>query len=220
MVCVIFWRMNITLRVWSFIKIHMKQIENETEESRSQTITQSPNTRDDALGNSCKERQNNNEAFIVKIIYIFVKLEEYMSKEEKWALTFLEGTQLPCWSALAWEDANALMAGYVTLDMAAIQPAIHITLCQTSSKSLTTLFMQCISITEAQNHDYFKQCLKNVLISGLYTSNRFYLFYCLEQYHVCDPNPKQASWTISNTRPNMMAPLCPTYFINKAKIRV
>lgn len=64
-------------------------------------------------------------------MYIFVKLEEYMSKEEKWTLTFLERTQLPCWSALAWEDANALMAGYVTLDMAAIQPAIHITLCQT-----------------------------------------------------------------------------------------
>lgn len=60
----------------------MKQIENETEESRSQTITQSPNTRDDALGNSCKERQNNNEAFIVNIMYIFVKLEEYTSKEE------------------------------------------------------------------------------------------------------------------------------------------
>lgn len=53
----------------------MKQIEYETEESRSQTITQSSNTRDDALGHSCKEWQNNNEASIVKIMYIFVKLE-------------------------------------------------------------------------------------------------------------------------------------------------
>lgn len=86
MVCVIFWRMNITLRVWSFIKIHMKQIEYETEESRSQTITQSSNTRDDALGHSCKEWQNNNEASIIKIMYIFVKLEVI------WTLTYLERT--------------------------------------------------------------------------------------------------------------------------------
>lgn len=47
------------------------------------------------------------------------------------------------------------MAGYVTLDMAAIQPAIHITLCQTKNESFNYI-VQCISIIEAQNHDYFK----------------------------------------------------------------
>lgn len=53
-------------------------------------------------------------------MYIFVKLEEYMSKEEIWILIFLERILLFCWFVLAWEDVNVLMAGYVTFDMVVI----------------------------------------------------------------------------------------------------
>lgn len=53
-------------------------------------------------------------------MYIFVKLEEYMSKEEIWILIFLERILLFCWFVLVWEDVNVLMVGYVTFDMVVI----------------------------------------------------------------------------------------------------
>ena len=52
--------------------------------------------------------------------------------------------QLPCWSASACDETNALIAGYVMLDIAATAAAVHITLKHNMVQSLKHIIIKML----------------------------------------------------------------------------